>query len=100
MRRVEIAAKYGIKQACFVPFELGVLEFNSDEAKWTDIPQVNPKWISRRFRPCTQLSTLTSQPSPCHANPNHPGPDHAQVSDAQGFRDPRGVLLPLLATQW
>jgi hypothetical protein len=44
MKRKDLAAKYGIGQVCFVPFETGVLEFGTSDgpctADWTEMPKV------------------------------------------------------------
>jgi len=44
MLRKDLAAKYGIAQVCFVPFEAGVLEFGTSDgpctADWTEMPKV------------------------------------------------------------
>ena len=39
MKRKELAAKYGVKQACFVPFEAGILEFTSATMDWKEMPE-------------------------------------------------------------
>merc|ERR1719445_721171 len=45
MRRKKLAAKYGILQAAFVPFESGVLEFGTSDgpctADWVKMPEVS-----------------------------------------------------------
>merc|ERR1719188_1241879 len=44
MKRKDLAAKYGIGQVCFVPFESGVLEIGTSDgpctADWTEMPKV------------------------------------------------------------
>jgi hypothetical protein len=54
MKRKDLAAKYGICQVAFIPFEQGVLEFGTSEgpctATWTELPKVPtmPKAAMRR----------------------------------------------------
>eukprot|EP00930_Biecheleria_cincta_P047336 TRINITY_DN32794_c0_g1_i1.p1 TRINITY_DN32794_c0_g1~~TRINITY_DN32794_c0_g1_i1.p1 ORF type:complete len:630 (-),score=102.88 TRINITY_DN32794_c0_g1_i1:129-2018(-) len=39
MRRKELAAKYGIVQIAFIPFEAGVLELGTTEDRWEEMPE-------------------------------------------------------------